>query len=72
MAAQPTCRDCGGELTGPRGHCPRCLLKAGLEGDSLSLGAGGAVGVTMALGTDEAAGVLAEFRQRNGPRHPPS
>ena len=67
MAAEPTCRDCGGELTGPRGHCPRCLLKAGLEGDALSLGAGGAVGVTMALGTDDAAGVLADLTASVGP-----
>ena len=50
MAGRPTCQECGGELTGPRGHCPRCLFRAGLDGDSLSLGAGGDVGVTMTLG----------------------
>jgi tetratricopeptide (TPR) repeat protein/tRNA A-37 threonylcarbamoyl transferase component Bud32 len=56
MTGRPTCQDCGGELTGPRGHCPRCLFKAGVEGESLSLGAGGEVGVTMTLGSPESSG----------------
>ena len=56
MTGRLKCQDCGGELTGPRGHCPRCLFKAGLEGESLSLGAGGEVGVTMTMGPPEFSG----------------
>jgi eukaryotic-like serine/threonine-protein kinase len=56
MSGRPQCPDCGGELTGPRGHCPRCLFRAGLEGESLSLGVGGDVGVTMTLGPSESSG----------------
>ncbi len=50
MTRRPTCQECGGELTGPRGHCPRCLFQAGLEVESMNLGAVGNVGVTMTLG----------------------
>ena len=70
MAGRATCPDCGGELTGPRGHCPLCLLKAGLEGESLSVGVGGAVGVTMALGSPgslSGTGVLAALASSVGP-----
>jgi serine/threonine-protein kinase len=70
MADRPTCPDCGSELTGPRGHCPRCLFKAGLDEDSLSLGAGGAVGVTLTLGAPgsaNGAGVLAALASSVGP-----
>jgi serine/threonine-protein kinase len=70
MAGRPTCPDCGVELMGPGGHCPRCLLEAGLEGDSLSVGGGGAVGVTMALeSTGPAAGacVLEALASSVGP-----
>jgi eukaryotic-like serine/threonine-protein kinase len=70
MAGRPTCPDCGVELMGPGGHCPRCLLQAGLEGDSLSVGAGGAVGATMALGSAAVAtgaGVLAALASSVGP-----
>ena len=70
MAGRATCPDCGGELTGPRGHCPLCLLKAGLGGESLSVGVGGAVGATMALGSpgsSSAAGVLAALASSVGP-----
>ncbi len=48
MAGGVTCPDCGVELMGPRGYCPRCLLRAGLDGDSLAAGAGGAAGATTA------------------------
>jgi serine/threonine-protein kinase len=54
---------------GPGGHCPRCLLEAGLEGDSLSVGGGGAVGVTMALestGPAGGVGVLAALASSVG------
>jgi eukaryotic-like serine/threonine-protein kinase len=61
MVGRPTCSECGSELTGPRGHCPRCLLRAGLDGESLNLGAGGAVSVTMALDDHGTSGVLADL-----------
>jgi hypothetical protein len=48
MAGRVTCPDCGVELMGPRGYCLRCLLQAGLDGDSLTVGAGGAAGATTA------------------------
>src|SRR4051812_7562652 len=36
MTPDPKCPKCGAEMPvdAPRGHCPACLLKAGLAGDS--------------------------------------
>ena len=51
MAEQPTCPRCGAELPAraPKGLCPRCLLRAGLGGEALSLSHAGEVGATVDL-----------------------
>src|SRR4051812_26345900 len=51
MAEQPTCPRCGADLPArsTRGLCPRCLLRAGLEADALSLSCAGEVGATVDL-----------------------
>ncbi len=48
-----TCSDCGSELPAraPEGLCPRCLLGAGLNSDTLSVSRSGDVGATMSLGS---------------------
>src|SRR5262245_18610315 len=51
MTEQPTCPRCGSGLPArsPRGLCPRCLLRAGLDGDALSLSRAGEAGATVDL-----------------------
>jgi hypothetical protein len=71
MAGRAACPDCGVELMGPRGDGPRCLLRAGLDGDSLTVGAGGAAGATTAppgsAAVTTVAGVLAAPATSVGP-----
>jgi hypothetical protein len=45
-AAPDRCPSCGAErpADAPRGHCPRCLLRQGLDGASLSLSHAGELG----------------------------
>ena len=51
-AAPHRCPSCGAEFPAdaPRGHCPLCLIREGLDGPSLSLARPGTVGVTVDLG----------------------
>ncbi len=58
MGGPPRCPECGGALAGPRGHCPRCLLRQGLGGGAVSLDFGGA---TMARDDRSGLGILAEL-----------
>ena len=71
MAGRVTCPDCGVELMGPRGYCLRCLLQAGLDGDSLTVGAGGAARSTAApprsVAVATGVGVLAALATSVGP-----
>ena len=50
MSERPTCPICGAELPqgAPRNLCPRCLLRAGLGGDSQSLARSGGPDATAA------------------------
>jgi eukaryotic-like serine/threonine-protein kinase len=52
MAELPTCPRCGSELPAraPQGLCPRCLLRAGLDSEALSLSNAGEVGATILTG----------------------
>ena len=48
-AAPDCCPSCGAERPAgsPRGHCPRCLLRQGLDGGSLSLSHAGEIGASV-------------------------
>ncbi len=62
-----TCPSCGSELPAraPEGLCPRCLLRAGLSSDALSVGRPGEVGATISL--DGSGGVLETIAASLGP-----
>ena len=49
MTDARTCPNCGSErpARAPEGLCPRCLLRAGLASDSLSVGRAGDIGTTI-------------------------
>jgi serine/threonine protein kinase/Tfp pilus assembly protein PilF len=51
MPARPCCPSCGAELPpgAPRNLCPRCLLRAGLGSDALSVSRHGGPAATVAL-----------------------
>ncbi len=58
MGGRPRCPECGGELAGPRGHCPRCLLRQGLDGTASSLDVADA---SFARDDRGSSGILAEL-----------
>ena len=65
-----TCPDCGSALPprAPEGLCPRCLLRAGLGGDSLALDRTGEVAATVELAAEaHGGGVLATIAASLGP-----
>ena len=76
-AAPNRCPTCGAELPAdaPRGLCPRCLLREGLDGDALSLSCPGELGATVDLGGPRRAGDARRHRRpgaaRPAPRHRP-
>ena len=81
MATEPTCPDCGAELTqdAPAGLCPRCLLRAALAGQAapsaadetaLAAGAGRATADAPATGGPDRAGDDRRTAHPDAPRHP--
>ncbi len=69
MADADRCPNCGSERPGnaPKGLCPRCLLRQGLDSDALSLARGGPA-ATMPMGSGSGVGrILAELAESTGP-----
>ena len=74
MADADRCPNCGSELPhdAPKGLCPRCLLRQGLDSDAFSLAPGGTPAATMSLASGpDGSSVLAEPGRERRARPPP-
>src|SRR4051812_209172 len=70
MAGRPICPRCGSELPAraPRGLCPRCLVRAGLDGRALGLsGCGVSAATASPAAGDDGASVLETIAAAVGP-----